>query len=139
MRVLIANENQTERDTLARLLSGHVDIAEAEDGYEVLSHVEQAIESGSPFAMVILDLALPQVDNLDVVTAMRHLEESHGVWGKEAAKVVALFDCSGRGEQCETDLHGCEDVLPKPIDGKKIIQLVLKLKEATSDPRDYVH
>ncbi|NDC37717.1 MAG: response regulator [Proteobacteria bacterium] len=139
MRVLIANENQKERAALTRLLGGYVDISEAGDSDDLLALFEEGIRSGMPFGIVICDLALGPVDNLDVLTALRHLEENHGIWGQERAKVVALFDAASDRNDYETDVHGCEELLTKPIDSKQLIEVVLRVKASSTDPREYLH
>lgn len=139
MRVLIANENKNERAALARLLSGYVDIAEAGDGDGLLSLFEEGLQTGTPFAIVIFDLALAPVDNLDVLTALRHVEESHGIWGPDSAKVVAIFDAASNSDDYDTDVHGCEELLTKPIDSKRLLDVVLKIKASSTDPREFLH
>jgi CheY-like chemotaxis protein len=139
MRVLIANENPKERAALTRLLSGYVDVAEAGNGDDLLSQFEEGIQGGAPFGIVIVDLALPPVDDLDVLTALRHIEESHGIWGQESAKVVALFDAASNNDDYDTDVHSCEELLTKPIDSKRLIEIVLRAKATSTDPREFLH
>jgi signal transduction histidine kinase/CheY-like chemotaxis protein len=71
-RVLVVDDNATNREFLGKQLSAwglnNASAASAEEGLQALRH---AAASNQPFALVILDMNMPEVDGLAVAQAVR--------------------------------------------------------------------
>ena len=70
LRILIADDHPVVRRGLKQIIADSGDMAvgdEAADGWEVLSKVR-----ASDYDVVLLDVAMPGIDGLDVLTQLRH-------------------------------------------------------------------
>jgi DNA-binding NarL/FixJ family response regulator len=70
LRILIADDHPIVRRGLKQIIADSGDMAvgdEAADGWEVLSKVR-----ASDYDVVLLDVAMPGIDGLDVLTQLRH-------------------------------------------------------------------
>lgn len=74
VRVLLCDDHQIVRQGLKQLLADCADIAvtgEADNGPQALRLVREAAAVGEPFDVVLLDVAMPGRDGLDVLAQLR--------------------------------------------------------------------
>ena len=106
LRVLSAGDDQDDRNVLSDVLRsrGH-QVVDAED-------TDSAWRSfkGSPFPLVILDLALPKTGNLDLCRRIRKHEQGEDVL------ILVLTGESSPDSILETLEAGADDYLTKPVD-----------------------
>jgi len=71
VRVLVVDDNQTNRDILQQQLEGwRMRVACAEGGEEALLRMAQAVEAGVPFDLAILDMHMPKMDGLQLARSI---------------------------------------------------------------------
>lgn len=78
LRVLIVDDNATSRQIILDMLRAwRMQPAEAQGGAEALDALERARADKAPFALVLVDAGMPDMDGFDLVQALRqrtHLE-----------------------------------------------------------------
>lgn len=67
LRILIADDSESNRELLTEMLKDGYDIVEAEDGEKA---IEQLHEYGKGISLVLLDLLMPVMDGFDVLAYM---------------------------------------------------------------------
>ena len=67
LRILIADDSESNRELLTAMLKDGYDIVEAEDGEKA---IEQLHEYGKGISLVLLDLLMPVMDGFDVLAYM---------------------------------------------------------------------
>ncbi len=108
MRVLIAEDDLTLRDGLMQVLaaSGH-EVVGAADG----AHADTLLATVS-FDLLVLDLGLPQMDGLDVLTRLRGRRD-----GSNVGLPVLILSARNSMEARVRGLdNGADDYLTKPFD-----------------------
>ena len=71
VRVLVVDDNQTNRDILQQQLEGwRMPVVCAEGGAQALMLMAQAAEAGVPFQLAILDMHMPKMDGLQLARAI---------------------------------------------------------------------
>ena len=81
IKALVVDDGDDTRRTLAHLLRLEgVETEEAEDGAEAVAAFARAQEAGEPFDLVILDLAMPEVDGGTAAKLMRAAEGGRRAW-----------------------------------------------------------
>jgi signal transduction histidine kinase len=105
-RILIAEDNPTNRDILRRRLEkeGHR-VTETQDGAEAL----EQLESGD-FDLLLLDILMPRMNGFEALARIRKDERFHGL---PVIMISALDEIQSVVRCIEM---GAEDYLPKPID-----------------------
>jgi two-component system sensor histidine kinase/response regulator len=72
IRVLVVDDNATNREIVREMVvSVGAKVVEADSGTAALVAVRQAIESGQPFKLILLDMRMPEMDGLEVATRIR--------------------------------------------------------------------
>ncbi len=105
--LLIVDDNETNRDLLARRLNraGYSSVMVARNGREALDLVRQ-----HAFDLVLLDVMMPDIDGIGVLTEMKqdaHLRDIPVVMISAVDDVASVARCIELG---------AEDYLPKPFD-----------------------
>lgn len=70
-RVLVVDDAPGTAQLFCACLSGLCDCTPAEGGAEALALYKAARESGEPFALILLDLAMPEISGFDVAQRIR--------------------------------------------------------------------
>ena len=72
LRVLVVDDNATNRDIVSAYLSGRVTVCDqADSGPVALEMLEAAARDGRPYEVVVLDNQMPDMSGLDVAGAVR--------------------------------------------------------------------
>lgn len=110
VKVLIVDDNLTNRRILMGMLARwEMNPVAVESAEQALGELSAAWESGKPYAMVLTDLLMPQMDGFELIERIRERSEL------SAATIVMLTSAGQRG-----DAARCEDLrvsayLMKPI------------------------
>eukprot|EP00607_Mallomonas_marina_P010566 CAMPEP_0182422362 /NCGR_PEP_ID=MMETSP1167-20130531/8023_1 /TAXON_ID=2988 /ORGANISM="Mallomonas Sp, Strain CCMP3275" /LENGTH=685 /DNA_ID=CAMNT_0024600361 /DNA_START=527 /DNA_END=2584 /DNA_ORIENTATION=- len=108
-RVLVVDDAPMNRRMLCRLLVGHCDgTIEAEDGGVAIEKMTQSIEEKNPFALVLMDYQMPNMDGPTAAKAIRELGYDGpiiGVTGNSLASHIDTFIQNGANRVCSKPLH----------------------------------
>jgi CheY-like chemotaxis protein len=125
-KTILVVDDQVDERAIQRAMLGHLGfrVREAENGIEGL---RAAIED--PPDLVLLDVAMPQMDGFTVCRELR----SH----PRTAKVpIVIFTASLSGEiTSHAKESGADAVLIKPVEPQKVAEEVVRLLGDTGQPR----
>lgn len=126
-RFLVVDDERVARELLREILSRYGRCDLAYDGSEAITAVRLALEDGDPYDLICLDIMMPDLNGHQTLEAIRALEQTHGVFGNDGARVVmttALRD----SKHCIRAFHeGCEAYITKPIDEKLLVAQIQQL------------
>ncbi|HTW63121.1 MAG TPA: response regulator [Bryobacteraceae bacterium] len=122
--ILIVEDNAVTRQIMRLSLAAQgYEIIEAEDGAAAISKMAEC----EP-ALVIQDLALPDIDGLSLAQALRSLP------GREDIPIVAFSAFLDRLEEARATNDIFRAFVPKPIEPSKLVSLVKRLLSAPVAP-----
>ena len=127
MRILIAEDDLSSRKFLHKFMSSYGDCDLTVDGMEALDAFLMAVEDGEPYDLVCVDIMMPKVDGVKVLQVIRDIERQKEVPAEERCRIImttALNDVELVNRLFE---YGCEAYATKPIDIKKLSQVMEKL------------
>jgi CheY-like chemotaxis protein len=118
--VLAVDDNATNRALLTGILShwGMTPIT-ADSGEAALAAIEQAEHSGSPFALILLDVHMPGMSGFDVARALRR----RGAAVSSKILMLASDDSAEHGEWCRQ--LGISTYLVKPVTQRELLSAML--------------
>jgi CheY-like chemotaxis protein len=116
-RILIAEDDKDVGDILTHLLSSReYDIELAADGQEALDKL--AVQR---FDLLIVDLAMPNVDGWTVIREVRTRKET------EKLPTLVLTACAFGADQEKAIQAGCDIFLTKPFEPYQVLQKIEQL------------
>jgi PAS domain S-box-containing protein len=127
MRVLVVDDNRTNRRILEGMLGRwEMTSSPAEDGEAALKSLSEAQEAGIPFALILMDMHMPEMDGFELIERIRQRP------GCSAATIMMLTSAGHRGDAARCKELGVAAYLLKPIrqsELREAIALVLGARE----------
>ncbi len=129
-RVLVAEDGiDNQRLVRAILTAKGIDVTVVENGRLACEEVERADAAGAPFALVFMDMQMPEMDGY---TAARRLRDQGS-----RIPIVALTAHALAGDRERCMEAGCDDYLTKPIDRRRLVEFAAKyLSNWSGSPPD---
>ena len=127
MRCLIVEDEFTSRRILQRILAGFADCDMAVNGAEAVEALKIAQDEGDGYALVCLDIMLPDMSGQDVLEVLRELESTRGVDAGHGAKVIVTTSLKDKKNIMKAFRGGAESYLVKPIRKDDLLEQLEKL------------
>lgn len=124
MRCLIAEDDLTTRKILKHFMSAHAEADLAEDGQEAVEKFEAAIDAGTPYDMICLDVNMPRMDGRAALAEIRRIEEERNVAAGQGARVVMITSDDDAKNVVAAFKKGAEFYLVKPISKEDVARAV---------------
>ena len=124
VRVLVVDDSEPAREHLAVMLRGFgMDADVSPDGTDALKRVTDALDSGKPYSLVMLDWRMPSMDG---VTCAKHIQNLR------AANIPTMIMVSafGRDEASEAAERGrvhLDGFLAKPVTPSTLLEAIGRL------------
>ena len=128
MRILIAEDDLTCRLLIQQFLKDLAPPDIAVNGKEAVEAVRLAMENGTPYNLICLDIMMPEMDGHEALRQIRGLEEDRGIGPRQRAKILmttALSDIDNVNTALTSEADG---YLTKPIQKAKLLELLRRLK-----------
>ena len=118
MRVLVAEDNKTNRFVIAKMLKSlDIDLSFAENGEEALDACRD-----DPPDILLTDISMPKMDGKEATRAIRAIEAETG---REPMPIVAITAHAMEGDADDILAAGCDHYLTKPVKKAEIIERIL--------------
>ncbi len=127
MKTLIVEDDFTSSLILRELLKGYGSSHIAVNGKEAVGAVQNALDAGTPYDLICLDIMMPEMDGQQCLVQIRAQEKSRGIPPSKMSKIVmttALGDLKNVGEAYHSL---CDAYLVKPVQKKQLIEELHKL------------
>lgn len=119
--VLVVDDRRDIRFLSKRLLTAAgAMVDECEDGQIAVNYFRDCLKHGKCPDLILLDMQMPNLDGYETARQIRKL----GYTGP----IIALTADAMQGDMNECLEAGCNDYLSKPIDAKKLLQMVRRFQ-----------
>ncbi len=127
MKTLVAEDGFITSQVMREIMLSFGDCDIAENGKLAVNAFAEAINSGTPYDLIFLDIMMPELDGQQVLAKIRDIETAQGIAGLDGVKVImttALDDF----ENIKTAFQNqCEGYIVKPIDKDKVVKKLYEL------------
>lgn len=127
MKILIAEDDLVSRKFLYKVMEEYGDCDLVVDGLEALDAFLMALKDKEPYHLICLDIMMPKADGVKVLKAIRDLEEQYGIASKDRVKIIMTTALAEAHLVRTAFEYGCEAYATKPIDTKRLIEVMKKL------------
>lgn len=124
MKILLVEDDFTSRLLLQKLLEPHGECHLAVNGREAVGAFGQALDAGSPYDLVCLDIMMPELDGQAALREMRALEQAKNIYSSEGAKIIMTTALGDIKNIVSAFDKLCDGYLVKPITVTSINQLL---------------
>ncbi|NQV22749.1 MAG: response regulator [Rhodopirellula sp.] len=120
LRVLVVDDNPTNRRILTALLTGwRMNPNAVDSGAAALETLTTAAKANEPFSLILLDVMMPEMDGFTVLEQIRKLPEI------DRPTVLMLSSADQRGDIARARALGAAGFLLKPITPNELLNTVV--------------
>lgn len=125
LRVLIVDDNFANRQFLFELLGDRATCHAAVNGKEAVEAFKASVENDKPYDLILLDIAMPEMNGIEFLHAVRSDEERRGVILGEGVPIIMV---TAHEEPFMKAFNlGCDDYVLKPIDPEELFRKIDEL------------
>ena len=127
MKILIVEDDLASRKFLCKVMSDYGECDITVDGMEGLDAYLIALDEDDPYELVCLDIMMPKVDGVKVLKTIREIEKQRDIEGDRKVKIIMTTALNDANVVNNSFDNGCEVYATKPIDIKKLENVMEKL------------
>jgi len=116
MRILIVDDDAVGRKTMRYILSDHGECCINGNAEEAMLAFIKAWNDWRPFSLIILDIGLPDMSGVELLSRIRRLEEEKYIPEEERVKIIMVTSHSDEDRVVECFKAGCNEFVVKPTD-----------------------
>jgi PAS domain S-box-containing protein len=121
-KVLVVDDNTTNRRILEGMLGRwEMKSNSAQDGDTALKKLIEAQESGEPFALILMDMHMPNMDGFELIEKIRHGPHP------STATIMMLTSAGHRGDAARCQELGVAAYLLKPIRQSELREAIARV------------
>ena len=128
MKTLIVEDDFTSRILLQELLQDYGSCHVAVNGKEAVAAVRLALEANAPYALICMDIMMPEMNGQQALEAIRQHEQDRGIFSSNGAKIIMTTSLNDLKNVHKAYFNLCDAYLIKPIHQAKLIEELQKLK-----------
>lgn len=121
-KALVVDDNFVGRKLLTEVLKGRAQCDNAANGKEALEAYQIAVKEKTPYDIILLDIAMPDMSGVEVLEKIRQDEESRGIQLGKGVPVIMVT--AHREPLCDSFNKGCDDYILKPIQADALIKKI---------------
>ena len=127
MKVLIADDEKICRIKLKLIMQNFGECESVVNGRDAVAKFHNAHQQGTPFSLIMLDLDMPDLDGLQVLSEILTAETKLGVPKTQKAKVLMVSSSTDKDLVLRCIQSGCDDFIAKPFGINTVSKKLSKL------------
>jgi len=121
-KILVVDDDFINRKLIKEMLGERAACDEASCGNEAILAYSHAVEKNEPYQVILLDVAMPDMDGIEVLKRIRLMEHDRGIpLGKGLPIImVAAF----KKPFMKSFIEGCDDYILKPVNKEELLKKI---------------
>ncbi len=124
MKALVVDDDLTTRIVLQEALARYGEVHSCVDGTEAVEASRRALDRGSPYDLICMDLIMPTMGGLEALKLIREEEERHGRVRPQASRVIITTASDDNDSITQAFQKLCDAYVVKPIDTAELVNIV---------------
>lgn len=126
MKILVVDDELVSRKKMAKIASEFGQVDSAKNGKTAISAIKSALEDWQLYNLITLDISMPDISGIDVLTSVRELEEERGLDDEEKAKILMVTSRSDI-ETVKACVGKCDGYVIKPFNKEVLVKKMRKI------------
>ena len=126
LNVLIADDSDLQADILESILNdlGIDNVTKAINGIHAVENFKAALQNGTGYSLVFLDIVMPEMDGQEALKRIRALEKAAG---DDKSTIIMLTALSSPEDMLSALIDGdCTDYVVKPVAESLLKSILVK-------------
>jgi two-component system chemotaxis response regulator CheY len=115
MKILIVDDDFSNRKVLEEMLKSYGSTDLAVDGKAAVDKVRAALTAGAPYDLICLDIMMPEMDGHEALKQIRALELAEGKDPGTGAKIIMTTSLGDSKNVFASFKRECDSYLVKPF------------------------
>jgi two-component system, chemotaxis family, chemotaxis protein CheY len=128
MKTLIVEDDFISRHIIQEILLPFGTCDSAVNGREALEAFVLALDKGTPYDVICLDIMMPEIDGQEALRRIRAIEKDRGILNLEGVKIIMTTALEDFEVIKAAFRDQCEAYLVKPITQQKLLKQLEELK-----------
>ena len=120
MKMLVVDDEIVSRKKMMRIINEFGSCEGVESGKAALGMVKKALEEWKLYDLITLDVSMPDISGIEVLTTIRKMEEERGLDKEEQAKILMVTAHSDM-ETVKACAGKCDGYVIKPFNKKGMV------------------
>lgn len=133
MKTLIVEDDFISRQILQEILIPFSSCDTAVNGREAIEAFVLALDKGSPYDLITLDIMMPEIDGQEALRRIRAIEKERGIVNLSGVKIVMTTALEDFETIKAAFRDQCEAYLVKPITTQKVLKQLVAMKLIPKD------
>ncbi|MBF0101006.1 MAG: response regulator [Desulfobacterales bacterium] len=133
MKILVVDDELVSRKKMHKIMEGIGECISVESGKQAIRSFKEAWEEGVPFEVISLDIFMPDMSGIEVLTKIREVEKEKQVPKEKQVKIMMVTSYSEKDIVIASLKAGCDNYVVKPFNSEKVraklIGMGLNIKE----------
>ncbi len=121
MHILVVEDDFISRRLLCRYLEPFGECDVAVNGEEAVSAVKHAIDQGSHYDLICLDIMMPGMDGHETLTQIREYENTSGLNLGQGSKIIMTTSLQDHKSIRQAFKSSADGYVVKPVEKKKFL------------------
>ncbi|MBN2343330.1 MAG: response regulator [Deltaproteobacteria bacterium] len=127
MKLLIVDDEFTNRLLLQEITKEFASSQLAVDGDEAVEAVQHSLNANDPYDAILLDIMMPKMNGHDALKKIREIEESNGYSVGQGTKIIMVTALGDKKNVIDAFKEEADGYLVKPVEKEKLVKQLKKL------------
>lgn len=128
MKALVVDDDYITSMVLQEIMLAYGGADIAQNGEEAVRSFRNALESGDPYNVVVLDIMMPEMDGQEALENIREIESKYNIEGTDKCKVIMCTALDDYDTVMQSFRNQCDAYLVKPVSKEKVKEILINLE-----------
>jgi CheY-like chemotaxis protein len=114
-KILIVEDEIISQTKLALILEDFGKCDVVDNGKDAITLANDACQNNDPYGLIMLDINLPEMDGINILSSIRAVEKSFKIHDGREAKILMISSYRDRDRIIACVQSGCNDYIAKPF------------------------
>ncbi len=121
MKILVVDDEVVSRKKMEKIMAEFGECHTAETGSEAVDAFNEAWAIGIPYDLVSLDISMPDISGIEVLTKIRNIEKEKALDKSHRVKIMMVTTHSDKEVVVDSMKAGCNNYIVKPFDRERVV------------------